>query len=142
MSSTKVILLLIAFFCLSCSQEGRIIDKLSGQWEIREITHNGVNYKDDLYINFMAIENDKKILIPESVNFEKDYAASWTIDLRDQNKLKLLIHCQDTVFNGIYDLTFIKNSKEKLLGIEMKSNHTKITAFKFFQDFNSEKYDW
>ncbi|MDX6183799.1 hypothetical protein SGQ44_15860 [Flavobacterium sp. Fl-77] len=72
----KTIFLLLAFLCLSCNKEEKIIDKLVGQWEIREITYNGVNYKEDLYLNFMVFENDNKISIPESIHFEKDYIAT------------------------------------------------------------------
>ena len=136
------IVLLLTFLSFSCNQEEKIIDKLSGQWEIREITYNGINYKEDLYVNFMVIETDNKILIPESIHFQKDYMANWNIDLLDQKKPKISIDCEDVVFEGIYDLKFIKNNSEKLLGIEMKSDSTKIIALKFFKDFSSNEKDW
>ena len=139
---SKNIFFFLAFLFLSCNKEEKIADKLVGQWEIREITYNGVNYKEDLYVNFMVFENQNKILIPESIHFEKDYLATWNIDLQNQKNLKVSIQCEDEVFKGTYDLKFIKNYKEKLLGIEMKSDSTKIRAFKLLQDFYSRENGW
>jgi hypothetical protein len=116
-----------------------MLDKFYGQWAIEEIKYNNVNYKQDLYVNFMAFEENNKVLIPESIHFEKDNIAEWKIDLN--NKI-ISINCVDQVFNGSYNVKFIKDENKKLLGIEMNSDSTYIKAYKFFQNYYLHKRDW
>jgi len=125
----------------SCDKELELEDKIKGQWEIREITYNGVNYKEELYINFMMFEDNDKLSIPASRFFEKDPLASWkTFQIED--KFKLIIQSEDEVFKGDYNLVFIKNLEEKLLGIQLNSDSTHIKAYKLFQDFESKQEQW
>jgi hypothetical protein len=137
----KYIYLCLVFLILSCkSKEDIILDKFYGQWAIEEIKYNKVNYKEDLYVNFIVFEKNNKVSIPESVHFEKDKIAEWKIDLN--NKKILSINCVDEVFNGLYNVKFIKDENKKLLGIEMNSDSTYIKAYKFFQNYDYHKKDW
>lgn len=134
------------FYCLvllfvSCkSQEELFLDRFYGQWAIDKIDYNNVNYKEDLYVNFMVFEKDSKVLIPESIHFEKDMSATWKVESTKDRKVS--INCIDAVFNGVYTVKFIKDADKKLLGIEMKSDSTYIKAFKFFQNYDLHKKDW
>lgn len=129
------------FLLVSCkSQEELLLDKFHGQWAIEEIKYNNVNYKQDLYVNFMVFEKDHKVLIPESYHFEKDMSAIW--ELISKREKKILINCKDVVFNGEYNFKFIKDESKKLLGIEMNSDSTYIKAYKFFQNYDLHKKDW
>lgn len=133
----------IFFIFYSCkSKQDKILDKLYGQWSIEEIHYDGVNYKEDLYINFMVFEKENRISIPESVHFEKDTISKWYLNIEDKNKYKILIESKDLVFKGVYNVKFIKNESEKLLGIEMTSDSTYIKAYKFFQNFNIDGEYW
>ncbi|KIC01570.1 hypothetical protein OA88_13280 [Flavobacterium sp. JRM] len=128
------------FLIFSCkSQEDLFLEKFYGQWAIEEVEYNNVNYKEDLYVNFMVFEKNNKVLIPESVHFQKDMTAEWTVELSKDKKIS--INCIDVVFNGSYTVKFIKDQNKKLLGIEMKSDSTYIKAYKFFQNYDLHK-DW
>jgi hypothetical protein len=132
---------LILLLIISCkSQEDLFLEKLYGQWAIEKIEYNNVNYKEDLYVNFMVFEREKKMLIPESSLFDKDMSANW--ELISIKEKRILINCSDVVFNGKYNVKFIKDTNKKLLGIEMKSDSTYIKAFKFFQNFDVKGKNW
>jgi|LakMenE18May11ns_1017448.scaffolds.fasta_scaffold9844182_2 hypothetical protein len=132
---------LILLLIISCkSQEDLFLEKLYGQWAIEKIEYNNVNYKEDLYVNFMVFEREKKMLIPESSLFDKDMSANW--ELISIKEKRILINCSDVVFNGKYNVKFIKDTNKKLLGIEMKSDSTYIKAFKFFQNFDVNGKNW
>jgi hypothetical protein len=119
-----------------------MFDKLCGQWAIEKITYNGKDYKEDLYINFIVFEKDDKISIPGSVHFKKDSFSRWKIITEDNKNYKISIVCNDTVFKGLYNIKFIKDYDNKLLGIEMTSDSTFIRANKFFQTFEIDGKNW
>lgn len=138
----KVKIIFFLLFCFGCKNKNEIItDKLSGQWAIDSISYNGINYKNDLRINFIVFDQENKISLPASDYFEKDYDAKWFLK-HDNEKNILLINCKDEVFNGKYNLIFIKNQEKKLLGIELKSDSTFVRAYKFFQNFKRDGIDW
>lgn len=140
-------ILLVVFIFFNCNRiekktEIEIINnKLHGQWSIDKMIFNNKDYKKYLYINFMVISEKDKISIPESVHFEKDTLATWTLSTTD-DILKLVIKTQVETFDGEYDLKFIKNKEKKILGIELISDDTYIRAFKFFQNFDVLGKDW
>lgn len=131
----------LLFLLFSCkSKEDIFLHKIYGQWAIAEIKYNNVNYKDDLYVNFMVFEENNKVLIPESIHFSKDLTAEWIVRLNEKEKIS--IKCSDVVFNGSYAVKFIKDENKKLLGIEMKSDSTYIKAYKFFQSYDLHQREW
>lgn len=136
----KIKIMFFLLFCMGCKNENeKMIDKLSGQWAIDSISYKNIDYKNELRINFMVLDIENKISLPASTNFEKDHDTKWFVNYE---KNTLLINSKDEVFNGNYNLIFIKNPKEKLLGIELKSDSTFIRAFKFFQNFQTDGMDW
>lgn len=126
---------------LSCTKSNEEIlrGKLSGQWAIEDIKYEEIDYKPELYINFIVLEENGVLSVPESRLFEKDYRAYWE---PNSNLKEIKFKCKDTIVNGIYDLKFIKDKQKKLLGIELKSNHTHIKAFKFSQNYDTLEKDW
>lgn len=137
----KYYLYYIVFLFISCkSKEEVFLTKFYGQWAIDRIDYNNVNYREDLYVNFMVFEKSNIMQIPESIHFEKDMNATWeVISIKDR---EISINSIDEVFKGIYTVKFIKDADKKLLGIEMKSDSTFIRAFKFFQDYDLNEKNW
>ena len=131
-------LIIFAFLiCLACNQD--VSEKLVGQWAIDEIEYNGIDYKDNLYVNFMAFEENKDIYIPESRKVAKDRNANWSWN---NKKNELSIVCNDKAFEGKYSVNYIKDRKRKLLGIELKSEKTFIRAYKYYQNFDRDGIGW
>src|SRR6476620_6283936 len=132
----------VIIICLSCnSKESTLENKIVGQWSIEEFRYCNISYIDSLYINFIVFEKNNIVSIPESKFFEKDYQAKWNYSqLHNKDVVKIIP--KDTMFNGDYEITFFKNYKRKLLGIELKSNKTYIKACKFFQNFNTDGKNW
>ena len=138
-TSFQFFYIIFLFFCSSCETHQELAKKkLIGQWEIREITINGKNCNDDLLINFMTFD-EEHFSIPEIYNYaaeDKDNNTKWFINTENGKKISLKLKCKNEIINGSYEVTFLKNYQEKLLGIKLKSKTVNIIAYKFFQNFD------
>lgn len=137
LSKIFVIQYFIIFSFLSCDKNINQTEKLVGQWAIDKMVYKKENYKDSLYVNFLVIEKDNIISLPEISKFPEENDSKWYF-----SKKGMKIHSKNKIFNNNYSLKFIKDYDNKLLGIELISNDTYIRAYKFFQNFDLREQDW
>lgn len=138
----RYIFLILLFSIYSCKDAKSINEeKLMGQWAIYEMVYKGIDYKNDLIINYMTFEEDFSTHIPETTHFENNYDSTWSLTSWE-NEPKVQIKSNNPVFNGVYTVRYIKDKKEKLLGIELKSQNTYMKAFKLLQNFDIDGRDW
>lgn len=130
----------------SCQTKEEIIaKKLIGNWAIYEFEFTNKDCKEDLLINAMSFQEDKKFLIPEIFNHpaeDEEDDTKWEVQVDSIGNVKLLMNCKNPIFNNIYQIKFFKNYEIKGLGIELKSNTTRIVAYKALQSFDINGKDW
>lgn len=134
---------LFIFFFNSCkSKQDLIKDKLIGSWDITEMNYKDKDYVETLLINAFTIEKESTITIPDTIDskFEdREMVSKWIL----KNQKELIIDCKkNNVFNGSFRIKFFKDYKKKLLGIELKSDKTSISAFKVLQNFDIDGKNW
>lgn len=138
------IVFLLLFIFTSCKQSQKDVVKLkiNGMWDIYEMTYKNEDYKQNLLINaFTFYIDSNKVTIPETYNYEneeQDINSKWEIINNDT----LLINCKNYAFRGKFKITFFKDYKNKLLGIELKSSNTFIKAYKVMQNFDTDGKHW
>lgn len=134
---------LFIFFLNSCkSKQDLIKDKLIGDWDIYEMKYKDKDYVETLLINAFTIEKDSLITIPDTIHSEiddREIFSKWIL----KNENELIIDCKkNKSFNGYFKIKFFKDYKKKLLGIELKSETTYISAYKVLQNFDIDGKNW
>jgi hypothetical protein len=130
----------------SCQTKEEIIaKKLVGNWAIYEFEFKNKDCKEDLLINAMSFQEDKKFLIPEIFNHpaeDEEDDTKWEVQIDSTRNVKLIMNCKNPIFNNSYQVKFFKNYEIKGLGIELRSNTTRIVAYKSLQSFDINGEDW
>lgn len=130
----------------SCQTKEEIIaKKLVGNWAIYEFEFKNKDCKEDLLINAMSFQDDKKFLIPEIFDHpaeDEEDETKWEVQVDSTGNVKLIMNCKNPIFNNIYQVKFFKNYEMKGLGIELRSNTTRIVAYKSLQSFDINGKDW
>jgi hypothetical protein len=135
------LIIFILFSSCNLPKDKYIRKKLEGQWAIENFICGHSNYIDSFYVNFMVIEPNGYISLPEGKNIAKDLKSEWIL-LTDENNDSLIINSKNNLFDGKYSLKFIKDYDKKLIGFELRSDSTHIKAFKLLQDFKSDGEYW
>lgn len=130
----------------SCQTTEEIISKkLVGNWAIYEFEFRNKDCKEDLLINAMSFQKDKKFLIPQIFDYlaeDEEDDTKWEVQIDSKEKVKLIMNCKNPIFNNSYKVKFFKNYEIKGLGIELRSNTTRIVAYKSLQSFDINGVDW
>lgn len=134
---------LLLFMFNSCKSEQDLIqNKLIGSWDITEINYKDNDYVETLLINAFTIEKDGTITIPDTIDSkfdDREIISKWIL----KNQKELVINCKkNNVFNDSFKIIFFKDYEKKLLGIELKSDNTYISAFKVLQNFDVDGKNW
>ncbi|MCA6421553.1 MAG: hypothetical protein IM568_01900 [Flavobacterium sp.] len=138
---------LFILFLNSCkSKQDLIKDKLIGSWDIYEMSYKDKDYLETLLINAFTIEKDSAVTIPDTIHSEiedSEIISKWSIKQVEKNRSILFIDCKkNPAFTGNYKIRFFKNYERKLLGIELKSETTYISAYKVLQNFDIDGKNW
>jgi hypothetical protein len=130
----------------SCQTKEEIISKkIIGNWAIYEFEFNNKDCKEDLLINAMSFQKDQKFLIPEIFEYpaeDEEDDTKWEVQVDSTGNIKLNMNCKNPIFKNSYQVKFFKNYELKGLGIELKSNTTRIVAYKSLQSFDINGKDW
>ncbi len=143
----RYLMFLIIITLISCKSNQDVIkEKMIGAWDITDMTYKDNDYKEKLLINAFTIGKEGVIVIPDTIDSEildEELVSRWSIKQIDKNKIELLIDCgKNPVFKGTYDVRFFKEYDKKLLGVELKSETTHISAYKVLQNFDTDGKDW
>ena len=126
---------------LSCEDSKEIFrKKIEGLWAIDSIYYNGENFKDSLYLNTLSFEKEL-VRIPKIEGYDYLNSAAFYLETTNNTK-KLIIRSKNHFFNGVYEVSFIKNEERKLLGMKLKSSKMTIIAYKFHQDYIYDEINW
>lgn len=130
----------------SCQTKEEIIaEKITGNWAIYEFEFKNKDCKEDLLINAMSFQKDRKFLIPEIFNHpaeDEEDDTKWDIQIDSTGNIMLKMNCKNPIFNNSYQVKFFKNYELKGLGIELRSNTTRIVAYKSLQSFDIKGKNW
>jgi hypothetical protein len=130
----------------SCQTKEEIISKkIIGNWAIDEFEFKNKDCKEDLLINAMSFQKDKKFLIPEIFNHpaeDEEDDTKWEVQVYSTGAIRLNMNCKNPIFNNSYQVKFFKNYEMRGLGIELRSNTTRIVAYKSLQSFDINGQDW
>lgn len=138
MKSKIFLILILGLILNSCFEEINLNDKIIGIWMIEDIYQNNVNIKDSINYNILSFKKNDLVKLPETMNHKRQ-DAKWEID-KKENILQII--SKNKIFNGDYNIKFIKNDEKKLLGAIFESNNTRIIAYKFQLDYYLDGYDW
>ena len=129
----------------SCqTKEEKIGKKFIGNWAIYEFEFNNKDCKEDLLINYFSFRKDffsiPEIFVYPAEDEEDD--TKWEVQVDSTDNIKLIMNCKNPIFNNTYKVKFFKNYELKGLGVELRSNTTRIVAYKSLQNFDSDGDDW
>ncbi len=125
----KILILLTGLIFYSCSSNQESLkNKIIGKWAIEKIEFNHKDYKSYLYSNVLIFNVNSDISIPETVHFIDNPNSSWKI----LDNKKLVIESSNLAFKDTFDIKFLKRTKFKPRGLEIKSDSIFIKAFNLF----------
>lgn len=129
----------------SCQTKEEIISKkIIGNWAIYEFEFKNKDCKEDLLINYLSFRKGF-FSIPEIFNHpaeDEEDDTKWEVQVDSTGNIKLNMNCKNPIFNNSYKVKFFKNYEIKGLGIELRSNTTRIVAYKSLQSFDINGEDW
>lgn len=129
----------------SCqTKEEIIVKKIIGNWAIYEFEFDDKDCKEDLLINYFSFRKDF-FSIPEIFDYpaeDDEDNTKWEVEIDSNDTVKLVMRCKNPIFNNSYQVKFFKNHEIKGLGIELRSNTTRIVAYKSLQSFDINGEDW
>lgn len=129
----------------SCQTKEEIIaKKLVGNWAIYEFEFKNKDCKEDLLINYLSFRKGF-FSIPEIFNHpaeDEEDDTKWDIQIDSTGNIMLKMNCKNPIFNNSYQVKFFKNYELKGLGIELRSNTTRIVAYKSLQSFDINGKNW
>jgi len=140
--------LFIIWFCAltGCkSNEELISKKIIGNWDVVKFEYKNTSHLNNLLINYISFQKENKFSIPEIFKYpaeDGDDNTYWSVKIDQNVKIKLVLKCENKIFQGKYNVHFFKDYDKNLLGIELTSKTTYIKAFKALQNFNTDGIGW
>ncbi|MFH6996050.1 hypothetical protein [Flavobacterium sp. FlaQc-48] len=143
--SLKYLIFGILILTSSCQSKKEVIsEKIIGNWAIDEFEINNKDCKNDLLINYFSFRKGF-FSIPEIYKYpaeDEEDNTKWDIQIDSIGKIKLILNCENPIFKNSYQVRFFKNYDRRSLGIELKSNTTRIVGYKALQSFEYNGVDW
>ncbi|KIA91789.1 MULTISPECIES: hypothetical protein [unclassified Flavobacterium] len=143
--SLKCLIVGILILTSSCQSKKDIIsEKIIGNWAIDEFEIKNKDCKDDLLINYFSFR-EGFFSIPEIYKYpaeDEEDNTRWNVQIDSIGNIKLIMICENPIFKNSYQVRFFKNYDRKSLGIELKSNTTRIVAYKALQSFDYNGVGW
>lgn len=143
--SLKCLIVGILILTSSCQSKKDIIsEKIIGNWAIDEFEIKNKDCKDDLLINYFSFR-ERFFSIPEIYKYpaeDEEDNTRWNVQIDSIGNIKLIMNCENPIFKNSYQVRFFKNYDRKSLGIELKSNTTRIVAYKALQSFDYNGVSW
>lgn len=135
-----VILTFLAVFLVSCRNESEYLIK--GKWSIDTISYRENEVRGCFLSNIIEFKNEE-VDLPIAENMcdslikkANDRFGQWEM-IDNSEKRKLKINTPNEVFSGSHSFRFIKDEKNKLLKIELKSDNLFIIARKGLFEYDS-----
>nr|WP_321234636.1 hypothetical protein [uncultured Psychroserpens sp.] len=131
---------LIFVLFISCIKNPTLNEKITGTWMIEELEYKNLNYKDSLNYNMLFFKNSRKVKIPE-ISIYRQESSFWNIE-KNNGMPYLVINSFNEIFDGKYEIEFIKDDQRKMLGAKLKSQNVNILAYKFGQNYLEDGLYW
>jgi|GEM_PF-1359681 len=141
----KLVIALIAMWCLMASCRNKVKNTITGWWTIDTIIYQGYEIRPCLLSNWLEFYESGILQLPtpedrcSNLFSEYNTKGTWRTLQPDSIPLQIVIESKNVIFKGSHQVVFRDDAEDHLLKMEIKSDSLYVVCRKGLFDYDRNR---